>query len=706
MHLRTTLPLCLFALLVGWTVLASPRRPTAEPKRAPVSLVGNPEVVQQAYENFRRDRMARADGSIIEIGLGFWKGLMPKRTDISGTVAFDLKAATASITLQGGSQDALEVWAVENVEGPGRSVSPDSGDRMIRLASIQPGELTRVRTVSLTDVLDSDLALDLVAVTPAGVRPDEVVYATGAPSLFERLWVSEIRQTESSRTRGKLGGLLLTAAPSALPIAPASSLAPTIEELVAMGETVFFEEQFDGNGRTCGTCHPAENNFTIDKEFIATLDPGNPLFVAEFNPDLNADQNGGLRFETPTLMHEFGLITINPDGFDDLANRFVLRSVSHTFAQAVQLVRPDAGISPPEHRTGWSGDGSPGDGTLRSFAIGAVVQHLTRTMNRAEGNDFRLPTDDELDALEAFQLSLGRQSDIDLTQVTYNDTTVAAGFFDFWFACIFCHFDGGANTFGTMGGIDPAFPNQTNNPVPGSSIANGNFDTGVESRGQEFDGAIGFERPHDGGFGLDQGLVQPIGEGLPPMGDGTFNTPSLFEFADTVPAFHNHLTAMPTAEETYGDDPVEAAVNFYRSSAFLESPAGAIFGFATVDLSDEEVKRIGRFLRALNGSRNARDAAGYANRATLLVPAAATPDPNQEIQLARLTQLALADIEDGIQVLSAVGLHPQAVDAFSHAASHVQDASQTQATWASRHARWTLALSELATIPGIIGTGL
>ncbi|MGH9844700.1 MAG: hypothetical protein ACREEM_38775, partial [Blastocatellia bacterium] len=57
-------------------------------------------------------------------------------------------------------------------------------------------------------------------------------------------------------------------------------------KLIARGRDLFFKETFNGNGRTCGTCHPAENNLTIDPAFIATLPPDNPLFVAEFNPAL------------------------------------------------------------------------------------------------------------------------------------------------------------------------------------------------------------------------------------------------------------------------------------------------------------------------------------------------------------------------------------------------------------------------------------
>src|SRR5881409_4229459 len=157
---------------------------------------------------------------------------------------------------------------------------------------------------------------------------------------------------------------------------------PAPVDQVAKGREIFFNETFGGNGRTCGTCHPAENNFTIDPAFIATLPKDNPLFVAEFIPALKEN------FENPALMREFGLIQENLDGFDDLTNKFVMRGVPHTLGLRTSVQ------SPGGPRTGWSGDGAPGDGSLRSFATGAVIQHVTKTLHRIPGVDFRLPTED------------------------------------------------------------------------------------------------------------------------------------------------------------------------------------------------------------------------------------------------------------------------------------------------------------------------
>ena len=165
--------------------------------------------------------------------------------------------------------------------------------------------------------------------------------------------------------------------------------------LIGKGREIFFNETFAGNGRTCGTCHRAEENFALSPAFIATLPADDPLFVAETNPELAEG------FENPVLMREFALILENQDGFDDLANNFNMRGVPHTLALRTSI---DSAQGP---RTGWSGDGAPGDGSLRSFATGAVIQHFPKTLARVPGIDFRLPSDEELDALEAFQLSLG-----------------------------------------------------------------------------------------------------------------------------------------------------------------------------------------------------------------------------------------------------------------------------------------------------------
>ena len=102
-------------------------------------------------------------------------------------------------------------------------------------------------------------------------------------------------------------------------------------QLIERGRELFTNETFDGNGRTCATCHPATNNFTLDPAFIAKLPKTDPLFVAETNPDL-------AKLENSKALRERALVSENVDGFDRPA---VLRGVPHTLALPVSIAPDD-----------------------------------------------------------------------------------------------------------------------------------------------------------------------------------------------------------------------------------------------------------------------------------------------------------------------------------------------------------------------------
>ena len=204
------------------------------------------------------------------------------------------------------------------------------------------------------------------------------------------------------------------------PPAPEETPVATVEgdPLIAQGEQLFFNETFGGNGRTCGSCHRAENNFTIDADFIATLPADDPLFVAEYDPAL-------LGLEDPVALRQFGLIRANADGLEDPTQKFVLRSVSHMFGMASSI--QSNSTEAPFEMTGWSGDGAPGNGTLREFTNGAITQHFTKSLNRIEGVDFRFATDAELDAILAYTLTLGDTPLLDLNILRLSDAAAEAG---------------------------------------------------------------------------------------------------------------------------------------------------------------------------------------------------------------------------------------------------------------------------------------
>lgn len=632
----------------------------------------------------------------VVMSMGYFKGLSTEKTNASGQVTLNLIDGIVSVQAEGLSRkESWDFWLIDN--GPGSSITPDAKDAMVRVGSLKHrGKLAKLEA-NLGSKAFVVFDPDLYVVTRAGKNPAEERILVGTTTLFHRLY--------RSGQRGQFGQLadmdlalpapaeparesvwtslvesLIPTAHAAVGVIPdgggsgeGGSLTP-LDTLINQGRTLFFSEQFNGNGRTCGTCHREDENLTISPEFIATLPANDALFVAEFNPNLNqtACPGGTPCFENPVLMRKFGLILENLDGFGDLQNRFVMRGVPHTLAllQNTLSPAPDGTTTPPNERTGWSGDGAPvgtfilGNGTshlaqgfLRDFPIGAVIQHFTKTLLRRNGIDFRLPTNAELDAMNAFMRSTGRRVDLILAgpgalslkgdvpregQRIFNNggagfgggrgippgTANGAG------KCFFCHFSAGASDF--------FFADQ-----------NANFNTNVEQLpSQPADLVIPAQKnPADGGFGT--GTPPP---GVFGIGDGTFNTPVLVEAADTGPFFHN--SAISTIEE---------AVNFYNSTQFNNAPG---FGpqIGGIRLEATEVAAVAAFLRVVNALENIRSSIEIETRARN------AKFLNDSVDLLKLS---ISELEDAVEVLNCGGLHPEAQQKLRRAIELDQQALTT-----------------------------
>lgn len=464
------------------------------------------------------------------------------------------------------------------------------------------------------------------------------------------------------------------------------------------GADLFFDGEFSGNGRTCGSCHPVESNQEVAAEFIATLPANDPLFVAEFP----VSQGGVPGLERPALMRGFGLILENTDGFADPTVLFTMRGVPHSLSLATSIAAPADG-RPQVQRTGWSGDGAPSSGALRLFAVGAVTQHFTKSLSRVENTDFVLPSSGELDDMEAFMLAVGRTNELNLTAVSLTDSRAQAGrtlFLNNAVAkCNLCHFNAGANS--AFGG-------------------NANFNTGVERLLNPARAVEDF--PFDGGHGATQPFDSDGDGDADSFGDGTFNTTPLIEAADTEPFFHNN------AIET-----IEGAVAFYSGPEFNGSPGGALVG--GINLTPQQNDDIGAFLRVINAAFNLdvtiqRTNAGQALENSSGGPTTESCIPNDPEPVPALTGessatcseipedpngkrqtvdalLALANIEaaDAIEVLDARDLNPTAVARLLEGIQLNQLAINENAS-NKRKQHMQKALEKFAAAKANLGTGL
>ncbi|MCK4493539.1 MAG: hypothetical protein KAU26_05755, partial [Methylococcales bacterium] len=284
-----------------------------------------------------------------------------------------------------------------------------------------------------------------------------------------------------------------------------------------------------------------------------------------------------------------------------------------------------------KHALGWSADGSPNDGSLRQFTVGAITQHFPKTLQRKVGVDFRLPTNQELDALEAYMLSLGRSEELDLDSMFFSSPIVQKGRELFHSKeagtgqCKGCHLNAGSNS--------------------SSSLQNGNRDTGVENMPTNLLKLVWKPTPIDGGFGKEQGNDCSFSKKETCYGNREFNMTTLVEAADTAPFFHNN--AVNTIEE---------AVAFYNSNAFHQS-AGAnptdpkdpqSVCERCIHLEPTQVTAIALFLRTLNAMENIRSS----NQLEQALEDLSKIERHEQIRL------AMAETLDAVEVLEGGAIIP------------------------------------------------
>jgi cytochrome c peroxidase len=185
-------------------------------------------------------------------------------------------------------------------------------------------------------------------------------------------------------------------------------------------------------------------------------------------------------------------------------------------------------------------------------------------LNRIAGQDFRLPTNAELDAMEAFQLSLGRQTDLNLAAMHFGNSGPAVGDDDVN-AGKSLFLDGVDGVGGTAPTCSACHRNAGATDFTGF---NGNVQTNVAmlvTPAREFAREPGddlLDLPGDGGFDAAPEFDQSIdGLDVTYRGNKTMNVPPLVEAADTAPFFHNNAV-----------DTIEQAIAFYTTDTFSTDP--------------------------------------------------------------------------------------------------------------------------------------
>jgi cytochrome c peroxidase len=658
-------------ILAGFTfgLLAGTSLWLAGEASAPFTGHGNPEALSSVYQRWKTGYEQRGGSEVLRLGLSYSKAMSTMLTDGRGEVAINLLNGQVRAQVEGLPDGAYDLWMLDSASAAGRT------GKTYKIGSFT----AQNHQYQLQTVLDrqqlAGLTLDAVALAKVGDDPSKQGLLFGSPGVMQRLYFNErfipiarVGQVVPSAAKPEVAFSFLL--PKVALADASSSSNSQLTNLVARGQRIFTQETFNGNGRTCSTCHRPDHNHTIDPAYIATLPKNDPLFVAEYNRNL-----AGL--EKPALVRQFALFQANADGY---SNPPVYRSAPHLLGLSNSLAFERAAnggefpqdedyflqhepIAQQENRDtqaiGWSQDGAPDGGALRDFAKGAISQHLPKSLNRVAGTDFRLPTSDELDALEAYMLSLGRNQDPNLAAMTFSSPLVQQGLLLFntknnpGQTLTNGYPSGGTPTFGTTANCNGCHSNA--GAISSTTGGNPTRDTGVERmRNQQhrvFDPSV----PYDGGFGqvvqsdcgpdFDQtcysdGSVDP--HNIRPTNHqrlNRFNAPSVIEAADTAPYFHNNTVT--TLEET---------IAFYNTDAFNNSPGA----FTTkgvnrqVHLDSSQVVQVALFLRTMNALDNIRSS-------TLMDQKAMTLSGNDAAETVRL---AASDTADAVRVLKEAVTNP------------------------------------------------
>lgn len=597
---------------------------------------GNPQNLVVALERWKKQQERNGGLENLNVGLGYARAYSIENTSARGALTLNLLTGQVNVNLEPLTLNKnYSVWLIG---------LKNNQDFQVKIGDlhISNAHLTLKEQLNAADL--ADFRLIRVAVVEANKMPQDASVVVGFVSLFQKMYFNN-----QLWTMAKLGEKETELPKETLPFAfllPKVAMAADLTTAdqfaaqIAKGNQLFQNEKFGGNGRTCATCHRADNNHTLDPLYISKLPANDPLFVYETKPELKELENG-------KLLRQYGLILANADGFDKppvfRSPSYLLGLINSIYPEDVDVIAPQKvsdgtnasqpstheetiyNINATREMVGWSGDGAPLDGKLRSFAQSAIAQHLTKSLNRKVGLDFREATSDELDALEAYILSLGSAKEFNLDKMHFTSPLTDRGkeLFNSKFGegtgrCLGCH-NGAGSTSST-------------------TTKNGLRDTGVENMelnpARLTDGKIAY----DGGFGKNLRETCGINKDQQCYGDGRFNMTSLVEAADTAPYFHNNSVAT-----------LEEAIASYNSDAFNNSPSARSEGRERkIKIDSTKVTAIAAFLRTLNVMENVRSSNALDTRAL-----------GEKNTTANMTiKLALADTEDAIQVLEQSGYNP------------------------------------------------
>ena len=258
---------------------------------------------------------------------------------IDGQVRVALSGVADSGAADGADYD---VWLVDQRPVAGGTSGFEPSDAYINAGTLRASGDQLELTTALGPEAFTAFQVDDVVITESGKKPTDKVLFRGSPDVFQALYTA-------TRTP-ELFAMSDFVSPDAFPssdrplIGSNTAFAQDLEELrnfgadqmerrklvnvnravvsnamVGMGARLFITETFNGNGRTCETCHNFLDNVTLSMTDVQLRADSDALFVSEFMPSLAPRMEGDrMRFmqDNPVAVRASARMGVFEDGLD------------------------------------------------------------------------------------------------------------------------------------------------------------------------------------------------------------------------------------------------------------------------------------------------------------------------------------------------------------------------------------------------------
>ena len=101
------------------------------------AYLGSARKLRAAYSEWKAAHEANGGDRHVVVALRWSKGLSTEFTRAAGEARLDLIRGSVSVEVQGlDTQTGWQVWLVDNVPGPARSVAPEPGDKTLYVGAL------------------------------------------------------------------------------------------------------------------------------------------------------------------------------------------------------------------------------------------------------------------------------------------------------------------------------------------------------------------------------------------------------------------------------------------------------------------------------------------------------------------------------------------------------------------------------------------